>query len=159
MAVVEMNALGHAAKLLTRSLNRVSLSCSNLFSGSPWPSRSTAAAWHDSQSLHDPVLPAYLSDLLPQPSLLPAFQPSHNALPSLPSLGNSYSFFKTQTKRSLLRKDFQELSGWRELLLVACPSVLENTLKTLYDSRYLENISSMRVGTFVSFVVVSLEFR
>ena len=154
-----MNALGHAARLLTRSLSRVFLSCSDLFRGSPWPSRSTAAAWHDSQSLHDPVLPAYLSDPLPQPSLLPAFQPSHSALPPLPSPGNSYSFFKTQTKRSLLKKDFQDLSGWRELLLVARCSVLESTLKTLYESRYLENISSMRVGTFVSFIVVSSEFR
>ena len=155
-----MNALGHAARLLTRSLSRVFLSCSDLFRGSPWPSRSTAAAWHDSQSLHNPVLPAYLSDLLPQSSLLLAFQPSsHSALPPLPSPGNSYSFFKTQTKRSLLKKDFQDLSGWRELLLVARCSVLESTLKTLYDSRYLENISSMRVGTFVSFIVVSSEFR
>ena len=129
-----MNALGHAARLLTCSLSRVSFSCSILFSGSPWPSRSTAAAWHDSQSLHDPVLP---SDPLPQLSLLPAFQPSHSALPSLTSLGNSYSFFKTQTKCSLIKKDFQDLSGWRELLSVARSSVLESTLKTLYDGRYL----------------------
>lgn len=44
---------GHACQTANTSLNRV-FSCSNLFSGSPWPSRSTAAAWHDSQSLHDP---------------------------------------------------------------------------------------------------------
>ena len=135
------------------------LSCSDLFSGSPWPSRSTAAVWHDSQNLRDPVLAAYLSDLLPQLSLPLAFQPSHNALPSLPSRGNSYSFFKTQTQCCLLKKDFQDLSGWRELLLVARSSVLESALKTLSDSGYLENISSVRVGIFVSFIVVSSEFR
>lgn len=48
-------------------------------------------------------------------------------LPPLPSPGNSYSLFKTQSKCPLLGKGFRSLSGVREPVFSS--SVLERTLK------------------------------